>query len=151
MSRNYPDAELAVATWAKANTTLRAATATVSGRPAMFMGGVPTLGNDPANKQLYGIMPMLVLYRAGGNPENVADVPIDNPRISFSCYALNRAKAWGLATSLISEALAIVGGTAMGTSTVCGGAQVLSVVWLPDPALDLPCVRVDISFALVAR
>lgn len=146
----YADSEQAITNWLKANTTIRNAVKVVSGRPGIFLGGAPKIPNDPDNAKLKNSLPILVLYRAGGNPDNTSDASIDYPRISFSCYSGNRAGAWNLANTLVQECMSITGGTVLDSSAVCGGASVLSVVWLPDPVLDLACFRVDISFTVLA-
>lgn len=150
MNANYVDSEVAVANWAKAHAGISSAVKSNGSWRSIFIGGVPKISNDSNNQKLLGSLPMMVLYRAGGSPEPTIDTAIDNARISFSCYGGNRASAFNLTKALKDAAMSITGGTVMDSSATCGGATVLSEVWLPDPVLDLPCFRVDVRFTLYA-
>jgi len=90
-------------------------------------------------------LPSIVLSRVGGAPPARVTLPQDNARISFACWAASRDEAAGLAAQLVDE-LGALGETGGWGPTVTGhlsAAEVLSLVWVPDPASDTPRYVVD--------
>lgn len=135
-SYQYPDAELAVKTWARANTTLQA----VFGTPARFTFGTPR--NQAAT------FPLATLARVGGAPEP-GDVPVDAAAISFSVWGDNKGQAATAAVALVRAVSEIRCGTAAGASAVLLGALVtLGPLWSPDPDDDRARYIVDATFRL---
>lgn len=89
-------------------------------------------------------LPSVVLSRVGGSPPAGSDVNDDLARISFIIWAAQRAQAKAITAALISEieSLAYTGAV----DTPAGrldAAQVVNVLWLPDPVSDTPRYIVD--------
>lgn len=104
----YVDAEAAAKAWAKANTAIAAIVAA-----RVFLG----VNNEAP-------FPQLVVTQVGGRPED-GDAPIDNPVISFSCWASSRPAARALADTVVSGAKSMTVGSPMGAAAVGNGAQVV--------------------------
>jgi hypothetical protein len=132
----YPDAELAVKTWARANATLQ----TVFGTPARFTLGTPR-NQSPT-------FPLSTLARVGGAPDP-GDVALDRPAISFSVWGDNRGQAAQAAMVLVRAVSEVRCGTAAGASAVLLGADVtMGPLWSPDPDDDRARYIVDATFRL---
>lgn len=89
-------------------------------------------------------LPSIVLSRVGGSPAAGSDVPADLARISFAIWAAQRAQAKAITAALVSEieSLAYTGAV----DTPAGrldAAEVINVLWLPDPVSDKPRYIVD--------
>jgi hypothetical protein len=89
-------------------------------------------------------MPCLVLRRVGGGPVPRSDLPTDRARMSFSCWGDTRVSAGSLARAVVAEcdSLGRMSPWVSGPTTLYG-ADVLSVLWLPDPDSDKPRYIVD--------
>lgn len=90
------------------------------------------------------VMPSVVLTRVGGGPVYRKDIAEDRARISFTCWGTSRASAGVVCRNLVAacDALARTGGWESGP-TLLGAAEVINVMWLPDPDSDTPRYIVD--------
>lgn len=89
-------------------------------------------------------LPSVILSRVGGAPLPGSDVPADQARISFSCYAASRPQAKSITVALVGELESL--GYAPPVDTAAGRidtAQVISNLWLPDSTTDTPRYIVD--------
>ena len=88
--------------------------------------------------------PSIVLTRVGGGPQPGKDLPTDRARISFNCWGTSRASAGVVSRALVSacDSLARNGGWESGP-TLLAAAEVINVIWLPDPDSDTPRYIVD--------
>lgn len=84
-------------------------------------------------------VPALVITRVGGAPRARADLPQDAARMQFDCWGKSRAQAAAICHALISEldSLARAGGFSDGDARLAA-AEVISMLWLPDPQSDTP-------------
>lgn len=95
-------------------------------------------------------IPSVVLSRVGGGPKAGSDMGEDIARISFACWAGDRNSAVQLSRELVAacENLAPQGGYAT-VSARLAAAEVVSWMWLPDPASDVPRYVVDALFTTI--
>lgn len=129
----FTDVETLVQRWLKAS----ALAAVYLTRPD---GGISIYKAMPKASPL----PSIVLTRVGGAPAPHSDVGEDVARISFDCWAASREVAVDLAMILAGELemLAPMGGYVDGLSRLAV-AEVVSWIWLPDPASDTSRYVVD--------
>ncbi len=95
-------------------------------------------------------LPAIVLGRIGGAPPSRSDTPIDRARISFDCWATTRAAANAIAyaTAAACTNLAEEGGYTAGSARLLT-AELLALLWLPDPESDTPRYVVDALFTVL--
>ena len=95
-------------------------------------------------------IPAVVLTRVGGGPRPRSTVPEDAARMQFNCWGKTRAQAGEISRTLMSalESLAPNGGFVSGDARLAA-AEVLSVLWLPDPESDTARYIVDARITTV--
>jgi Protein of unknown function (DUF3168) len=95
-------------------------------------------------------LPSVVLSRVGGAPLRRSDLPLDVARISHDCWAANRTTADDIARALVAacENLAQVGGFTH-ASGILLVAEVVSMLWMPDPASDTSRYVVDALYTSI--
>lgn len=136
----FVNVEGVVADWVKA-TSAGAAVLYASTKYHVHIGGIPKGAPRPS----------IVIRRVGGSP-SVSDVPIDEPRISFECWADTQSAAANLAGVLVSELQSLVlNGGYIQNNTRLKSAEVLSWLWLPDPGTgSVPRYVVDARFTILS-
>lgn len=90
-------------------------------------------------------IPVVTVMLVGGGPRAGADLPDCRYRLSFDVYGTSRDEASLIARTLVSE-LENLGGANAGVNVdgVClGSAEVLNVMWRPDPDSDTARYIVD--------
>lgn len=92
-------------------------------------------------------LPAVVLTRIGGVGDPRSDVPVDEARIQFDCWAATRTEAKKIASVLAAECanLAETGGFTLGADLLYV-AEVVGWVWLPDRQSDTARYVVDARF-----
>ncbi|HYJ33833.1 MAG TPA: DUF3168 domain-containing protein [Candidatus Binatia bacterium] len=89
-------------------------------------------------------LPSVILSRVGGSPQAGSDVPADEARISFDIYASQRPQAKAITAALVSEIESLAYLDAVVTPVGrLDAAEVINVLWLPDPVSDTPRYIVD--------
>jgi hypothetical protein len=91
-------------------------------------------------------LPSVVTSRVGGGPTPGSDLPEDTARISHQCWGSARSQARALAIALVGEAESLARngtGFTAADGTVLMAAEVLLMMWLPDPDSDTPRYIVD--------
>lgn len=132
MTEIYGPVDVAVKTWL-AGTQLADLTLQPGG-PAIHLA-MPKSNPQPA---------ILINLIAGG-PVSRADLPMTRYRLQFDCIAKSRDTASLLARVLVTEldALGFTNPGVVAAGVYLGGADVLSMRWLPDPNSDVPRYIVD--------
>lgn len=133
MITTFADVESLAAAWLSTS-----AVAPLVTRPG---GGVNIFKAMPASSPL----PAVIVSRVGGAPAARSDFPRDVARVSFSCWAASRPAATTIAITLVAELdnLARLGPYLGADNARLGAAEVLSWLWLPDPAADTPRYAID--------
>lgn len=136
-TKTYVDAEAAAKAWALAQAGITALAGS-----KVFLGYNNVAGGT-----------QLVVERAGGTADD-GEAPLDQARISFSCWAASRRVASNLAYAVMSAAESMTGATSMGAAAVGHGARTaLGPLFLTDQA-DEQASRyryvVDIDFVIRA-
>lgn len=90
-------------------------------------------------------LPCITLSRVGGGINPRSDLQIHEPRISFQVWSANRPEAKTI-TAFLVDAIDQVDDY----SGMLRVAEVLSVLWLPDPVSDRPRYIVDARFHATA-
>lgn len=128
----YGDVESAAKAWL--------ATTDVAPLVTRTAGGLSVFLAMPASAPT----PCVIVRRVGGGPAVRKDLPEDHSRLSFDCWADTRSQAILIARTLIAEcdSLGRNGGYIAGSVYLCV-ADVLSLLWLPDPDSDKPRYIVD--------
>lgn len=126
---DWPDVEGALRTWLRADAPL---TALVGAR--VFFG-VPRKATDSS-------YPLVTVQRVGGG-QDLSEVPIDRALIQFDVWGTDaesggKARAWAVVNALRSRLETMRDRTVLNPEVDAFGAEVLSVVWSPDPADDRP-------------
>jgi hypothetical protein len=86
--------------------------------------------------------PWVTVNRVGGGPLQGTDAPTDAARVSFSCWGGTKFQAQQLSAEVSSAVFALKFGDTMGSS-ICCAAELLSVLWAPDPVSNTPRYLVD--------
>lgn len=95
-------------------------------------------------------LPAVVVSRVGGGPTS-SELPEDVSRLSFQCWGTSRPQVSDIAYALMGEldSLSRLGGYTSGNATLAA-AEVLSLLWLPDPESDTARYVVDALMTSVA-
>lgn len=95
---------------------------------------------------------LIVAHRIGGGPEIGSTVPADVVRMSFDCWASNRADAVDIGKALLAavEDLGPTGGFVNDTGRLESGENT-AWLWLPDPESDKPRYVVDALLIAMAN
>ena len=143
MSDSFPDVEGAVRTWLK---TKPAVTAIVSTR--VFFG-VP-------KGAVEATFPLVTVTRVGGGDSD-SDAPDDNALIQLDCWGSISDAGFGdkagcrtLANKVRAECKAVTGSQTLATGVDAGGMNVVSDIWLPDPANDRPRYSLTVEVAAIS-
>lgn len=92
-------------------------------------------------------VPAVVVSLIGGGPRPRADLPVSRYRLSFDCWGSSRDEASLIARTLLAALGDLSGVTVDGVTL--GGADVINMVWLPDPDSDTARYIVDALIATV--
>lgn len=92
-------------------------------------------------------VPSVIVSLIGGGPRARADLPESRYRLSFDCWGTSRDEASLIARTLLAALGDLSGVTVDGVTL--GGADVINMVWLPDPDSDTPRYIVDALIATV--
>jgi hypothetical protein len=135
----YADVENLVKQWLATTSVAPLVTRTVDSGLSIFLAMPPSAP-----------LPAVVLYRVAGAPSPGKDLPEEATRLSFDCWGRSRAEAGAIARALMAEleTLARVGGYDSGDARLAA-AEVINVVWLPDPESDTPRYVVDATVTTV--
>jgi hypothetical protein len=89
-------------------------------------------------------VPSLICWRTGGGPRARKDLPEHRARMQMHCWGTSRAQASLIARTLVSEldSLARLGGFDHGDARLAA-AEVINLIWLPDPESDTARYIVD--------
>lgn len=130
MSIEWPDVEGGVRAYLRADADVQAA---LGGSQRVFFG----IPRSPT-------WPLAVVARVGGGSDS-SDVPIDVALVQVDCWGVIdtngyplKAGAWALVNAVRSALERIRERVHVSDSCDLHGAQVTSIVWLPDPDNDRP-------------
>lgn len=95
-------------------------------------------------------LPAVIVSRVGGGPSS-SELPTDVSRLSFACWASSRHEVSDIAYAVMGEldSLSRLGGYTLGNATLAA-AEVLSLLWLPDPESDTARYVLDALITTVA-
>jgi hypothetical protein len=123
----YASTEATVKTW-----LMTTGVAELVSRPD---GGINVFNAMPKGAPL----PAVVLFQVSGGPSARKDLPEQQARIQFDCWASTRTKAARIALQLCAELDHLqrsVGPIIAGV--YLGGVSAPTMLWLPDPDSDTP-------------
>jgi len=126
---DWPDVEGGLRTWLRADAALVA----LVGNRVFF--GVPRAAVDST-------FPLVTIQRVGGG-QDPSEVPIDLALIQVDAWGTaadkgGKAVAWAVVNALRSRLETMRDRTTLDTGIDAFGAEVVGVVWAPDPADDRP-------------
>ena len=126
---DWPDVEGGLRTWLRADAALVA----LVGNRVFF--GVPRGAVDAT-------FPLVTVQRIGGG-QDPSEAPVDLALMQFECWGTaadkgGKAVAWAVVNALRSRLETMRDRTTLATGIDAFGAEVVSVVWAPDPADDRP-------------
>lgn len=134
MSRHtFGDVETAVKAWLSATPSV----ATLLTRPdtgkSIYLA-MPSAAPNPA----------AIITRVGGAPR-ATELPTDVARISIDCFGRTRAEAHALAAAIAAayDDLSYSGPYVAADGTRLMNAEVVGLLWLPDPATDTARYVID--------
>lgn len=131
MIQTYPDTEGAV------KAALKAALPQVAGRVFYKVPkGTPSL-------------PLVTLALISGGPDD-GEAPIDEPRLTFDCWAVSKEEASDVKRALVSW-MRSLSGTMLDDHTFCYYVSGINVTWLPDNDAQLARYVVDATFTVASR
>lgn len=128
----FPSTETTVKTWL--------ATTTVAALVTRPDGGINVFTAMPKGAPL----PCIVLFQVSGGPSALKDLPEQQARIQFDCWATTRDEARNISSQLCSE----LDNLQRSVGPVINGVYVAAttvpqVRWLPEPDSDTPRYIVD--------
>jgi hypothetical protein len=96
-------------------------------------------------------LPAVVLFQVTGGPAVAKDLPEQQARIQFDCWAAKRSEARNVALQLASELdnLQREGGVVV-SGVYLAATSVPTIRWLPDPDSDTPRYILDALITTVA-
>lgn len=118
-----------------------------------YLRGVTALSTIVGNRVFFGIpartaFPLVVVRRVAGG-QDPGEAPIDRPLLQIDCWGSKGDKHGAYAAAAaVRDALTALRRTTQGGS-VLFGAQVIGVVFVPDPETDQP--RYSLTVDLTAR